>query len=583
MNIKSSEKKEKNVVDLIVEVNPEEFDSAIDEAFKKNKNSIAVPGFRKGKAPRKIIERMYGASVFYNDALDVIAPKAIAFVAVESDLKIVGFPQVTDVDIKEEDGGLDLTVSVAVYPEVTLGEYKGLSAVKPAVVVADSEIDSEIAGIRLRNARIEKADRPAINNDTVIIDYEGFLDGVPFDGGKGENHELELGSNTFIPGFEEKIQGMSVGEERDIDLVFPENYTEELAGKPVVFKVKMIEVREKILPDLDDEFAKDVSEFDTLEEYKQSIRDGIIKIRQSDADAAFENALVEKIIDSMEADVPDAMIDEQLQSALNNFVNQTSAYGMDPNMYLQMMNETPDSFRDKMRVSSEKQVRGMLALEKIAELENVSVSEEDIENEYNSLVERYGMELDQVKENMSEDVVVREIKLKHAAKIVTDNATAEEPPEQDEADDSEEPGESGTGEISSAPVTAEKAKKTAAKKPASQKTKQNAVDATAATDTTESAGTENQDSASQRSADQAGAAQENAPSDSVQPDYAPDTDIGQTTKPAVKKTASKKSKAEASSAESGSAGAEENTGGESSPEKEPAARKPRKQKAEEAN
>jgi len=441
LNIKSSEKKEKSTMELVVEVSVEEFDSAINDAFKKNRNSIAVPGFRKGKAPRKIIERLYGASIFHADALDILAPTVVQHTVKETELKIIGYPQIIDVDIKEE-GGVDLTVSVSIYPEIALGEYKGLSAYKPKVEVSDSEIDSEIAGIRLRNARIEKADRPAINKDTVLIDYEGFIDGEAFDGGKGEGYELELGSNTFIPGFEEKLHGMVVGEERDIDLVFPDEYAENLAGKAVVFKVKLHEIKEKILPDLDDEFAKDVSEFDTLDEYKESIRESIAKVKQADADAVFENTLMEQIIDSIDGEIPDELIDEQLQNALNNFVNQTSNYGMDPSVYLQMMGETPDSFRDKMRVSSEKQVRGSLALEKIADLEGVVISEEELTDAYASLAERYGMEIDDIKDSMAEESVVQDAKITKAMKIVSESATALDTPPVDESADADADGHS---------------------------------------------------------------------------------------------------------------------------------------------
>ena len=476
MNIKSKEKTENSNVELIIGIGAEELNAALNDAYRKNRNNIAVPGFRKGKAPRKIIERMYGSSVFYNDALDILAPSIIEHVVKESDLKIVGYPQITDADIKENEAGADLTIRVAVYPEVTLGEYKGLSAVKPAVEVSDTEIESEIAGIRLRNARIEKADRPAINRDIVLIDYEGFLDGEPFEGGKGEDYELELGSNSFIPGFEEKIQGMTVGEERDLDLVFPENYTESLAGKAVVFKVRLNEVREKILPELDDEFAKDVSEFDTLGEYRASIGDAILKIKQSDADIAFENALIEKIVADMEAEVPDAMVDEQLQYAMNNFISQTSSQGIDPGSYLKMINETYDSFTGKMRESSLRQVRGMLALEKIAELENIEISDEDIEEEYKTMADNYGMEIDDMKDSTSDSVVIREIKLRRAAKIITDNAKPEAPPQEPEADiseiiDAEVEAESEAEAEVEAEVEAEKPKKASTRKPAERKPK----------------------------------------------------------------------------------------------------------------
>jgi trigger factor len=424
--IKSSEKKEKSTAELIIEVNAEEFNASISQAYRKNRNSISVPGFRKGKAPQKIVERMYGASIFHNDALDIIMPSIFEFVAKESQMRLVGQPTVTNVDLEKEEGGFDITISAGLYPEVTLGEYKGLSAPKPRVQVSDDEVDTEIEAVRQRNARYETTERPAANGDTAVIDYEGFVDGEVFEGGSGENYELVLGSGSFIPGFEDGVQGMSAGEERDLDLVFPEEYTEELAGKPVVFKVKLNEIRETILPELDDEFAIDVSEFDTFEEYKNSIREKFEKARQAEADAEFENALLDKIALTMEADIPDVMVEEQMNYALDRFARQVSAYGRDPGTYIQMTGKTPQEFRESMRESCEKQVRVTLALEKILELENIEISEEEIESGYIEYAERYGFEVDKVKENLTEEDLVQELKLKRAAKIVADNATAEE-------------------------------------------------------------------------------------------------------------------------------------------------------------
>ena len=483
MIIKSSEKKEKNNVGLIIGVSAEEFDSAIGEAYRKNRNSISVPGFRKGKAPRKIIERMYGPSIFHSDAFDALVPSVVRFIADESGLDIVGFPRATDVKVDDETGTVEFMFDASVYPEVTIGEYKGLSAVRPQVPVPDSEIDGEIAGVRLRNARIEKADRPACVGDTAVIDYEGFIDGEPFEGGKGENYELELGSDSFIAGFEDKINGMVAGEERDLDLMFPVDYAEPLAGKDVIFKVKLHEVREKILPDPDDEFAKDVSEFDTFDEYKDSIRQRLSKLKQVEADAAFESALLEKIVESMEADVPDVMIEEQMDHAMNNFARQISAYGMDPDAYLQMMGTTPGAFREKSRESSARQVRVTLALEKIAELEGVEVSDEDIENEYIEAAGEAGMEVDKLKESVSLDAVKSEIKLKRAVRIVRESAIVLDPPPEDEETGTEEGPEENPEESPEDAKAAEKpktAKKTAAKKTAVKKPKPGAEEITAA-------------------------------------------------------------------------------------------------------
>jgi len=425
LKIKSCEKKEKSVAELVIGVSAEEFNNAINDAYRKNRNRISVPGFRKGKAPRGIIERMYGATVFHSDALEIIMPAVLNQAVTESDLKIISVPEVTDFNINETDGSVDIMVSAYLLPEVKLGEYKGLSAYKPPADVPDSEIDREIADIRMRNARIEKVDRPASNGDIAVIDYEGFIEGEQFEGGKAEGYELELGSITFIPGFEEKLQGMCAGQDRDIDLVFPESYAEHLAGKPVTFKVNMIEVREKQLPDLDDEFAKDVSEFDTFEEYKADIREKQTKARQAEADSEFENALMDKIAETTEADIPVVMVEQQMDDSMHNFARQISSYGMDPSSYLKMMNTTPEAFRENMRGSSEKQVKIMLALAKIAELEGIEVSAEDIESEYKEASVKYGMEIEKLKESVDEERIATDIKMRRAAKIVTDSAVGE--------------------------------------------------------------------------------------------------------------------------------------------------------------
>jgi len=478
LNKKSVEKKENNELEIIVEVSPEEFETAMGKAFIKNKNRISVPGFRKGKASRKIIERMYGASIFHPDALELLMPEVVEYVINETEHRLVGSPQVSDVDIKEDSGGAEITITAAVYPDVKLGEYKGLSAVKPLIEIPESSVDAEIAGIRMRNARVEKAERPAIVGDIAVIDFEGFVDGVPFDGGKGTNYELELGSKAFIPGFEDKVTGMSIGEERDIDLVFPEEYTPELAGKPVIFKVKLNDLKEKLLPELDDEFAKDVSEFDTLEEYKADIKERLRISRQGEVDAAFENALMDKVIETMEADVPEVMIEEQMEIAASNFARQVSAYGMDPSSYLKIMNMTPEMFRENIRVSSEKQVKISLALEKIAELEGFEISDDDIENEYNEAAERFNVGLEELKKSVDKEKVIQEIKTRRAAGIVTETAVAENPPETTEIEPEAPPpkpkrqaAKKAEGNTVSGSDEVEKPKKTAAKKPAAKKPK----------------------------------------------------------------------------------------------------------------
>ena len=451
MKLNKSEKKENNEVELVIEIEAEELDAAVNKVFVKNRKHIAVPGFRKGKAPRKMIERLYGAEVFLSDALEDMMPEVLRYAIKETDLNVVGYPKVSDVDLKDENKAAVVTLIAALYPDVKVGEYKGLSAPKMKVEILDTEVDQEIEATRARNARIEKTDRPAQNGDIAVINFEGFVDNVAFEGGKGENHELELGSGQFIPGFEEKVEGMKEGEERDIDLVFPEEYQEDLAGKAVVFKVKLNEVKEKILPDLDDEFAKDVSEFDTLKEYKADIKAKMLEARQKEVDETFEGILLDKVVETLEADVPEAMIEERTDNAMQNMSRQMAQYGMQPDQYLQMMGMTPEMYKERLRESSEKQVKLGLALEKIAELENIEVSDKELEDEYNEASERFGMEVEKIKESAPAEDIINDLRVRKAIKLVVENAKAED--------------------FKEAPAEDEKkpVKKTPAKKPATKK------------------------------------------------------------------------------------------------------------------
>lgn len=423
MDLKDCEKKDKGLAEIVIAVGPEEFETALGNAYIKNRSRISVPGFRKGKAPRKTIERMYGSSVFHTDALDALIPEVMEYFKTNVDYKIYGKPQVTDADIKDDSSGVDFTITVSLYPDVTIGEYKGLSADKPDVEIPESDVDHEVDEIRRRNARIEKVDRSASDGDIVVIDFNGFIDGEAFDGGAEKDFELTLGSNSLIPGFEEGIIGMTAGEERDLKLVFPDDYKESLAGMPVVFKVLLSEVKERILPELDDEFAMDVSEFDTIEEYKSDIRERLLKAKQSDADDAFEGALMDEISDTLEADIPDEMIEAQMDIAVNSFARQISAYGMDPVEYMKMMNVTPGEFREQTRANSERRVKTMLALEKIADLEGIEANEEDIEQEYIKAAGNMNMEIDKIKESVPIEKVAEDIRLRLASKLVVDSAT----------------------------------------------------------------------------------------------------------------------------------------------------------------
>lgn len=427
LNVSTCEIKDAKTAELAVVVSAEEFDKALDEAYRKNKNQITVPGFRKGKAPRKIIEAMYGASVFYNDALEAILPAVCSHGVSESKLKTVGYPKILDMNINDDKSAI-IKYSVELYPEIHLEKYKGLTAVKLPVQVEEGSIDSEIAAVRLRNARIQTVSRPAINGDNVVIDFEGLVDGAPFEGGKGENYELVLGSNTFIPGFEEKINGMTAGDERSLDLTFPEDYhKKELAGKPVVFKVKLKEVKEKILPELDDEFAKDVSEFDTLEEYRESIRQKLMTAKKEESDKAFEEAVLGKLADSYECDLPEVMIENYISNQMEGLKQQLAQYGMELDMYLNLLGTNAEDYRANMRPNAVRQIKTTLALEKIAELEKLEPAEDEIEAYYEEMASRYGVDIKVAKESIPIESVKDELNLRAASKFVCDNAVAEEP------------------------------------------------------------------------------------------------------------------------------------------------------------
>ena len=461
MNVTGFEKNENNEAVLTVAVDAPAFDKALDSVYKKMRGDIAVPGFRRGKAPRKIIENLYGASTFYNDALDDLLPDVCAFGIMDKELTTVGYPKIDKVEV-QEDKSVIVEFSIGLYPVIEIGEYKGLHAVKPPIVVPDSAIDSEIETIRLRNATVEAVERPAINGDTVLIDYSGSVDGVLFDGGTAEGYELTLGSNSFIPGFEAQVQGMVKDEERDINVTFPEEYhSDELAGKAAIFKVKVHEVRSKILPEADDEFAKDVSEFDTLDEYKADIRARLEKDREADADNFFENGLLEKLAESVTGGIPEVMFEEQVESQVNNFRNQLQQYGMDLGSYLNMMGSSEEAFKADARPAAEKQVRTSLALTKIAEIEAFEIANEDVEKLYSELAEQYSVDMEVVRASMDPADVKRELQLRAAVKLVREHGIADDPPAVDET-------EAVVDEVVEAAVAEEKpkAKRAPAKKKA---------------------------------------------------------------------------------------------------------------------
>ena len=422
MNVKSVEK-EKGSAKVVVEIEKAEFENALNKAYAKCKKDIMIPGFRKGKAPRKVVESMYGAKVFYEDAVNEIFPEIYEQAIVGQQLKAVGQPSVADMDT-DENGNVVLTISTELYPEVTLGDYKGIEVPKTAVSVAKSEVDAEVGRMAERSARIETVERPAQKDDTVVLDFEGFVDGKPFEGGKAENYSLKLGSGSFIPGFEDQLIGVSAGEEKDVNVTFPQEYTPELAGKEAVFKCKIHEVKQTILPELDDEFAKDVSEFDTLAALRKDIKAKMTKTRQEAADREFENAAVEQAGKNMTCDIPACMIDEQVDRHMEQFAQQLQMQGMKLADYAKMMGGDLRKLRESMRPMAETTVRSNILLSQIVDQEKIEVAESEIEDELKKLAEQYKMELDKVKELVDTAAVKADLAAKKAVRLIVDNAVA---------------------------------------------------------------------------------------------------------------------------------------------------------------
>ena len=437
MNVKSVEK-ENGKAKVVVEIDKPEFEQALNKAYAKCRKDIMLPGFRKGKAPRKMVESMYGATVFYEDAVNEIFPEIYTTAIVDQQLKAVGSPSVSNMDTPDE-GGVVLTIETELYPEVTLGQYKGIEVPKREVKVEESEVDAEVNRMAERNARIETVDRAAQMGDTVVIDFEGFEGGKPFQGGKAEDYSLTLGSGSFIPGFEEALVGAVAGEERDVNVTFPENYAKELAGKPAVFKCKVHEVKESIKPELDDEFAKDVSEFDTLDALKNDIRERFTKSREEQNERAFESSAVQLAAANMTCNVPACMIDEQVDHQIEQFAYQLQSQGMKMEDYTKMIGGDLSSLRQSMRPMAEQTVRSDILLSEIARVENLEVTDEEVEEELKKLAEQYQMELDKVKAAVDTAAVKSDLMGKKAAKIITDNAVAVAPTEEkkDDAETSE--------------------------------------------------------------------------------------------------------------------------------------------------
>ena len=426
MQVKNVEKKG-NQATIVVEIDKELMETGINKAYTKARKSIMIPGFRKGKAPRKMIEAMYGTHVFYEDGLEEIFPEIYDFaVAKQEGFKAIGRPSLTDMQISD-DNIVTLTITTDVYPEVTLGQYKGLEVEKTEPTVTDEQIQAELDNMAKNVASTENVDRPAEMGDTANIDFEGFDNGVPFDGGKGENFDLKLGSGSFVPGFEEQIVGMSAGEEKDIDITFPQDYHKELAGKAVVFHVKVNKITVTIVPAQDDEFAKDVSEFDTLEALKADIRAKALEKAQKQADSAFENAAVEKAAENTTVDMPNALVEKELDIQMERFGYQLQMSGYSMEQYAKMMGGDVNTMRNAFRPTAEKQAKISVTLEKIAEVENLTVTAEDIEEEFQSMAKQYEMEEDKIKEMVPMDELTESLKTRKAVKLIVDSAVAVAP------------------------------------------------------------------------------------------------------------------------------------------------------------
>lgn len=426
MALKSSNKVDTNVYEIEVTVTPEVFSDACKSAYMKQRKSIQLPGFRKGKATQGMVEKVYGEAAFYEDALEIVYPKAVTEAINEAGLRTVDQPYDLEVPVMSKADGVEMKMKVTVYPEVKLGEYKGLKATMLPSEATDEDVDKELENMRDRNSRLVSVeDRPAQMGDTAEIDFEGFVDGKAFDGGKGENYPLELGSGSFIPGFEEQVAGHNVDDEFDVNVTFPEEYAQELAGKDAVFKCKIHEIKVKEMPELDDEFVKDVSEFDTLDELKADIKTQISEKKAADAKTDFENQLMEQVIANMECEIPECMYEHRTDEMIQDYSYRLQMQGIDLNTYLSYLGQDMDSFKASFRSGAENQVKSSIALEAIVEAEKIEASEEEIEAEIKKLAEQYQMEAEQIKNAVPSDQLASDIKTRKALDLIVDSAVKE--------------------------------------------------------------------------------------------------------------------------------------------------------------
>ena len=422
MSLTSVNKLEHNTVELLISVSEEQFQDALVKAYKKKVKSIALPGFRKGKAPKAMIEKMYGKEFFYDDAINMVYPSAYEAAVEESKIQPVDRANISDLEVKEGEG-FSFKVTVTVKPEVTVKDYKGIKAEKVVETMMAAEVNAEIERMRERNSRLTNVERAAKNGDTALIDFEGFKDGVAFEGGKGNNFPLSLGSGQFIPGFEEQIVGHVANDEFDVNVTFPEDYhAEDLKGQPVVFKVKLNAVQEKEVPALDDEFVKDVSEFDTVAELKKDVKAKLQKQADEKAQNDVENDLISAVIENMEGEIPECMFEHKVDEMVNDFNYRLQSQGMNMELYLHYTGATMEEFRATFRDPAERQVKIRLALEKIAEVENIVASEEDVNAEYEKLAKNYGIPVEKVKGVLPASEIEKDVVVNKAIDLVRDSA-----------------------------------------------------------------------------------------------------------------------------------------------------------------
>lgn len=426
MALKSSNKVETNVYELEITVDAETFTEACKKAYMKQRKSIQIPGFRKGKAAQGMIEKVYGEGAFYEEALEIVYPEAVGSAFDEAGLKVIDQPTDVEFPVMNKQDGVVIKMKVTTYPEVKLGEYKSLKGKMLDTEATDEDVENELKSMQDRNSRLVTVeDRESQMGDTCDIDFEGFVDGVAFEGGKGENYPLELGSNSFIPGFEEQVAGHKTGEEFDVNVTFPEQYEASLAGKDAVFKCKINEIKTKELPELDDEFAKDVSEFDTLDELKADLKKQISERKEANAKTDYENQLIEQVVENMEVEIPECMNKQKCDEMIQDYSYRLQMQGLDLNTYLQYLGQTMEQFREQFMDGAKQQVKVKLALDAIVKAENIEATEEEIAEEIAKLAEQYNMEADKIKAAVPQEQLTDDIVTRKAVDFVVDNSVKE--------------------------------------------------------------------------------------------------------------------------------------------------------------